>query len=134
VRLEVVHDDDVAVAQGRDQALAHIGQENRAVHRVIDDKGCGDRVAAQPGDKGGDLPVGVRHKANQPRAAPRATAGSGHGGAGAGLVDEHQVPHGSSPWAEGPRVKRGLILSPALARLRDVRAFLLAGVQNFFKS
>ena len=89
---------------------------------MIDDKGRADLAAAQSGDKGCDLPVAVRHKADQPRAAPRATTGSGHVGAGAGLVNEHQV----------GGIKRGLIFSPALARRGDIRAFLLAGVQNFF--
>ena len=64
----------------------------------------------------------VRDQANQPRAAPGPAAGSRHVGAGAGLVDEHQV----------RGVKRGLILAPALARLGHVGALLLAGVQNFF--
>ncbi len=122
VRLEIVHDDEVAFGQGRDQALADIGQEDCAIHRVIDDKGRGDLAAAQSGDKGGDLPVAVRHPANEPRAAPRATTGSGHISAGAGLVDEHQV----------GGIKGGLIVPPALARLGDVGTFLLAGVQNFF--
>jgi hypothetical protein len=89
---------------------------------MIDDKGRGDRAAAQSGDKGGDLPVAVRDPANQPRAAPGAAAGAGHVGTGAGLVDEHQV----------GGIKGGLILSPAFARLGHIGAFLLAGVQNFF--
>jgi hypothetical protein len=103
-------------------AGAGSGQEDRAVHRVIDDKRRDDRLAAQGGDKGGDLPMAMRHKADQPRAAPGAAAGADHVGAGAGLVEEHQV----------RRIKRGLLVPPALARLGDVGALLLAGVQNFF--
>jgi len=99
-------------------------QKAEAAARELGDtiRGEDNRAAAQAGDKGGDLPVPVRHPANQPPAARRAAAGPHHIGAGAGLVDEHQ-----------PRwIKRGLILSPALSCRGHVRPFLFAGVQNFF--
>jgi hypothetical protein len=66
----------------------------------------------------------VRHAADHTSAARAPPAQPGHVGAGAGLVDEHQP----------CRVKRGLIFSPALARVGHVGAFLLRGVQDFFKA
>ncbi len=119
---KIVHDDDVARRQGWDQTVFEIGAEDQPVHRSIDDKGRSDRIAAQTGDKSGDLPMPVRHAADEPLAAPATSAQPRHVGAGAGLVDEHQP----------RRIKRGLIFFPTLPRLSHVGAFLLAGVHDFF--
>ena len=47
--LQIVHHDNVAVSQGGNQALGYISQENRAVHRPVDDERGSDLAAAQAG-------------------------------------------------------------------------------------
>ena len=88
---EIVHHDDVVWLKAWGQDLLDIGQERIAVHRAVDDTGCGKRACAQAGDEGRRLPVAVRDFADQPFAAGRPAAQSRHVGAGAGFVDEDQT-------------------------------------------
>ena len=52
VASQVVHDDDVAAAQGRQQDLDDIGKEALAVDRAVEDARRGDLVMAQGGEEG----------------------------------------------------------------------------------
>ena len=54
---EIVQDDDVALSQGWDELGAHVGLEDRAVHRGVDDPRRGQPPAAQSSDDGLGLPV-----------------------------------------------------------------------------
>ena len=51
---QIVHHDNVAGLQGRDQASLQIDAEDLSIHRLVDDKGSGDGVMAQ-GRDGGDV-------------------------------------------------------------------------------
>ena len=102
--------------------MLDIGTEDRAVHRPVDDEGGGHRIAAQAGQKGGGLPMAMRHPADQPLASPGPPALAGHVGGGAGLVEENQP----------CRIKPGLPLFPQLARRGHVRPLLLGGAHGFF--
>jgi hypothetical protein len=66
---EIVQHDDVTWREGRGQDLFDIGEEGVAVHRAVDDAGCGKSCGAQARDKGGGFPVTVRDFADQPFAA-----------------------------------------------------------------
>ena len=119
---QIVHDDDVAGRQRRDQAALDISAEDRAGHRPVDDKGCGHRVDPQAGDKGRGFPMAMRHPPDQPRTAAAAAVAAGHVGGRAGLVDKHQ----------STRVKLRLPALPHLPCRRHVGALLLGGVYGFF--
>src|SRR5439155_15962023 len=99
---EIVHDDNVAGAEGRYQELFDIGAETGAVDRPVDDARRGDAVVAQRWQKGQRAPTAVRHLGDQPRAAAAAAIAAGYVGLGLGLVDAH----------EAPRVKPSLVLLP----------------------
>ena len=66
--------------------------------------------------------MAVRHVADQPHALAAATPKPGHGGIGAGLIDEDQA----------CAIKQLLRAFPTLPCRRDVGASLLAGVDAFF--
>ena len=119
---EIVHDDDVAGAEGWRQELFDIGAKAGAVDRPIDDARRGDAVVAQRRQKGQRAPPAVRHLGDEPRAAAAAPVPAGHVGLGPGLVDKHQA----------PGVKPALMRLPPGSAAGDVGAILLAGVQNFF--
>lgn len=119
---EIVHDDDVAGAQGRDQDLLDVDEEGFAVHGAVEDEGRDQAVAAQTGGEGGGLPVSPGLSADQPSAPWRAAPGADHLGVGAGLVDEDQL----------VRIEARLIGPPAGPRRRDVRSFLFGRLQGFF--
>jgi hypothetical protein len=61
----VVHDHDVAVAQGWGEKVLDIGQETRSVHRTIKDTGRGDLIMAQGGDECRRHPMAMRHRRDE---------------------------------------------------------------------
>ena len=63
VAAEIVHDDDIAGLERRNEHPLHIGVEDDAVHGCVDHERCGDTVMAQAGDESGCLPVPVGHPA-----------------------------------------------------------------------
>ena len=103
---EIVHDDDVAGAEGGHQELLDIGAKAGAVDRPVDDAGGGDAVVAQGRQKGQGVPATVRHLGDQPRAAAAAPVPAGHVGLGPGLVDKHQAP-GVKPALMAPSTGSG---------------------------
>jgi len=122
---QVVEDDDVAFFEGRDELGAHIGVEDRPIHRRVDDPRRSQGAAAQSGDESLGLPMakgGLGAKALAPVAAPPRT---GHLRVGSRFVDEHQ------PMGLGPHL--GLSFSlPRLARLAHVGPIAFAGLKAFF--
>ena len=122
VTAKIVHDDDVAGAEGGRQKLLDIGAKAGAVDRPVDDTGSGDAVVAQGRQKGQGAPATLRHLGDQASAAAAAPVPAGHVGLGPGLVDKHQA----------PRVKPALMRLPPGPAAGDVGAILLAGVQAFF--
>jgi hypothetical protein len=63
VRAEIVHDDNVAVPQGRDQNFLDVEKEGFAVDRPLDEPRSGDAIVAQSGQEGHGLPAAVWHMA-----------------------------------------------------------------------
>lgn len=122
VGAEIVHDDDVAGLQHRDELLLDIGPETLAVDRSVEDTRCHELVAAERAEEGQRAPVAVRGEAAQAFALRSPSAQRGHVGLDPGLVDEDQP----------PRIEPGLPGSPALTPARDVDAGLLKGEQRFF--
>ena len=122
MRWQIVHHDDVAGAQGGDQALPQIFTEDRPGHGAIDDKGRGDRIVAQAGQEGHRLPMAPWHPADHPMAPFGAPAQPRHVGGGAGFIEEDQP----------RRIEVRLLRLPGGARFGDVRPLLLAGVHDFF--
>jgi hypothetical protein len=60
VAAKVVHDDDVARAQGWDEELLHPGEEALAVDRPVEDAGRVDAVVTKGSDEGEGAPAAVR--------------------------------------------------------------------------
>lgn len=122
VAAQVVHNDDIAWGERRQQTLFDIGQEARPVDRAIEDTRSGHTVVAQRRHEGQRLPVPVGAGRAQPLAPAAAAMAAGHVGLGPRLVQEDE-PAG---------VKLALRALPLLAALRDVRPLLLGGHQTFF--
>ena len=122
VTAEIVHNDDVARGEGREQALLHIGEEAGAVDRAIEDTGGNNAVVAQGGHESQGLPVALRPRGNQALAARAAAVEPGHIGLGPRLINEHE-PTGIEP---------ALRTLPAGALLGDIGPLLLGGHETFF--
>lgn len=119
---EVVHDDDVARRQGRDEELLDIGGEELAIDRPVEHAGRIDPVAAQCRHEGKRLPFAERGLGDELAATPGPAPQRGHVGLGPGFVDEDQF----------CGIKPALILLPLFPPPRDLRPILLAGEQAFF--
>lgn len=87
---EIVENDNVAGLQGWAELGLDIGLKDRAVHRLVDDPGRGQAVAAQAGDEGLRSPVAEGRFGFQASADTSAPAKTGHLGGGAGLVKEDE--------------------------------------------
>jgi hypothetical protein len=124
VRAEIVHDDDVARRQGRDQDLLYIGLEGQPIDGTVDDTGCGQRITAQGGEEGAGLPMAMRHGADRALTAWSTGMGANHVGLDPGLVDEDQALCD----------QRRLLLAPRAPRGGDVGAGLLGGMECLFLS
>src|SRR5512135_928386 len=119
---EIVHDHDIAAAQGGHQELLYVSAKAGTVDRAVDDAGRRDPVAAQHRQKGQGTPASLRHLGDQAGAAGTSSMAPGHVRLGPCLVDKDQ-PFG---------VKPALVFPPPLALASDVGAVLFAGVQALF--
>ena len=89
---EIVHDDDVAGFEDRNELLFDIGAEAFAVDRAVEDARGREPVAAQGAEEGQRPPVAVRREAPQAITLRPPSAQRGHVGLDPGLVDEDQTP------------------------------------------
>lgn len=119
---DVVHDDDVAGAQGGRETLFDIGEEGLAVHRAFDNEGSYQFVMAQACDEGDRLPMSMRRVIDQSLAAWATSSRSHHVGADRRLIEKHQ----------SGCVEQALSPDPTPTRSGYVGSVLLAGVQGFF--
>jgi hypothetical protein len=119
---QIVHDDNVARAQGWGEDLLNVAAEDVTVHGAIEHVRGGDAGGAQAGHKGGGFPVTVGHRRQQAQAAGTPAKPPRHVGGRRGLVEEHQT----------FRVECGLAPDEGVAGLGHVRTLLLGGVQAFF--
>ena len=122
VAAQIVHNDDIARDERRQQTLFDIGQEAGAVDRAIKDTRSGQPVVAQRRHEGQRLPVAVGPGRSQPLAPGAAAMATGHVGLGPGLIQEHEA-----TW-----IQLALPALPPAAAARDVRPVLLGGHQAFF--
>ena len=119
---QVVHDDDVALAQFRDKDALDIGLEGVAVDWTIENERRDHAAGGQAGDESRRFPVAVRDADTQALATAAAAVGARHFGRSPGLVDEDQT--------FGIEVK--LAFEPGLAPLQNVGAVLLGRVRRLF--
>ena len=119
---EVVHDDDFAGLQGRDEDLLDINSKGLAVDRAVENPWGVNPTVAQGSQKGRRLPAAVRDFGREPRAAARPSPQRCHVRLGPGLVDEDQT----------LRLDPALILFPLRSLACDVGAIAFAGDESFF--
>ena len=119
---QVVHDDGIALRQGRDEHLLDVDQERFTIHRAIEQKRRAETGAAQARSEGGCLPVSPRNRRHEALSSQTSATLAHHLGIGAGLVDEDQR----------VGIETRLATPPDLTALRDVRPVLFARVQAFF--
>jgi hypothetical protein len=122
VGAQIVHEDDIALFQGRRENLLDICNKCWPIHRAIDDIGRGHAIEPQGSDERQRLPVTVWHARDQPLTARAAAVVTDHFRRDRGLVNEHQA----------RRLKRRLLGFQRGARRRNIRTILLGGVQSFF--
>jgi hypothetical protein len=87
VGAQIVHEDDIALFQGRRENLLDICNECWPIHRAIDDIGRGHAIEPQGSDERQRLPVAVWHARDQPLAARAAAAVTDHFRRDRGLVN-----------------------------------------------
>ena len=119
---QVVHDDDVALAQFGNEDALDIGLEGVAIDWAVEHEGRDHATGGQAGDESRRFPVAMRDADAQAFAAAAAAVGARHFGRSPGLVDEDQT--------FGIKVK--LAFEPGLAPLQNVGAVLLGGVRGLF--
>jgi len=119
---EIVHDDNVAGSQGRDEKLLDIDLKRLAVDRTVEEPWGIDAIMTERGEEGHGLPATVGDLGPEPRAARRPSPERRHVGLGPSLIEEDQAA-GFNPV---------LIGQPPRAPSRDVGAILFAGEHGFF--
>lgn len=119
---EVVEDDDVSLFEFGAKSCLEIGGEDVGIDSSFNQEGSGDFIMPQGGDKGGGVPVAVRHFAQATLVMQRPSIVTSHFGVESGLIDEDQMFH----------VPEGLLTLPVNAGCGNVRPILLGGVRRFF--
>ena len=119
---EIIHDDDIAGLQHRDELLLDIGAEALAVDRAVEDARRREPIPAQRAEEGQRAPMTMRSEATQAFAFRSPAAQRGHVGLDPGLIDEDQA----------PRIKTRLPGSPSPTSAGNIGASLLKGEQRFF--
>ena len=122
VASEVVHHNDIAFGQCRDQYLLDIDQEAFGVDRAIKHPRRCDPIVAQRSQERHGLPVAERDFGPQPLAFGRPSTQRRHVGLGPRLVDEHQ----------SGGINLVLVGLPSRPLAGDVGPILLAGQHGFF--
>lgn len=122
VASQIVHDDDVAGRERRQQELLDVIGKALAIDRLIEHAWSVDPVTAQRCEEGHRAPMAVRHLGMEPLTDRRPAAQRRHIGLCPGFVDED----------EARRIKSALILLPLFAPPSDCRAELLGGQHAFF--
>ena len=112
VARQIVHDDDIALAQLRREDALDIGLEGESVDRPVQHERRDQAACRQAGDDGRRFPVAVRNADPQALAAAAAAVGSGHVCGCPGLVDEHETVEVEIELAFEPRL-RGASRRPA---------------------
>lgn len=88
---DVIDDDDVAGAQGRDELLFDVGKEAWAVDRTVKDTRRGEPVTSKRRQEGDGAPLAMRSEADKAFASRPSASERRHVGLDPDLVDEHQT-------------------------------------------
>lgn len=119
---QVVEDDDIAGAEGRDEHLLDVGEKRGIVDRAVEDRGRGQAIDAEPRDNRMGLPMAARRVIAQAYASRTPTVAAQEIRGDARFVDEDVR----------ARIVQGLGVLPPAAIGGDVRPSLLVGVYRFF--
>jgi hypothetical protein len=119
---EIVHDDDVAWSQGRDEDLVDVLAEGLAIDRALDEPRRLDAIMPKGSEEGHGRPAAMWHLRREALATRAPAAQRRHIGLGPGLVDEDET-GGIDPILVG---------LPLLASSRHVGTIALAGDQRLF--
>ncbi len=119
---QIVHDDDIAGRERRDQELGDIGGEALVVDGTVKDARGVDPIMPQRGKEGQRAPLAKGCLGDELAAARCPAPDRRHVGLGPRFIDEDET----------PRIKSTLILLPLLASSRDRWPVLLLGEQAFF--
>jgi hypothetical protein len=119
---EVVHDDDIAGAQRRDEDLVDVGEEADVIDRPVKHRGGRHAVEAQRGNDRARGPVTARGVVVEPEPARTAPVAAEQIGRDAALIKKHVL----------PRIAQGEPGTPLAPVSRDVGAALFVGVNRFF--
>jgi hypothetical protein len=119
VRSQIVHDDDVALAQRWCKKIFDISQETRAVHRSIENARGGDLIVSQGADECGRHPMAMRGGCDKTLSAWSPAVEPCQIGLCSRFINEDKL----------FGVQLRLAGAPFLARLGDIGAALLGGAQ-----
>lgn len=119
---EIVHDNDVARLENRNQLLFDIGAKALAVDRSVEDTGCSQPILPQGPGECQRAPMAVRRKRSQTLAFWSPPPDGCHIGLDPGLIDEDQ--------SVGIEVR--LQGFPSLSSASNISTSLLKGEQRFF--
>ena len=122
VKIEMVHDDDIAAPERGSQTLFDIGQEHLSRHGTFDHHRSDHLVVTQGGHEGDRFPNPAWGAADQLDAAWAATIEPHHIRGDRSLIDKDQ----------SGGIKHALLSDPAPARPRHVCALLFRGPQTLF--
>jgi hypothetical protein len=119
---EIIHDDDVAWSQRRDEDLVNVLAEGLAIDRAIDEPRRLDTIMAKGSEEGHGRPAAMWHLRREALTARAPAAQRRHIGLGPSLVDEDEA-----GWIDPILVRLPLLASP-----RNVGTIALAGDQRLF--
>ena len=119
---EVVHDDNVAWREDREENLLDISAEACAIDRSVDDARRGEPVATQRRQEREGSPSPEGRFGDEALAFGASAMGARHVGLRPSFVDEDKP----------PRVNCSLARLPLLPPPGDVRPVLLGGAKAFF--
>ena len=119
---KVVHHDDVAGAQFRNQHLFVVSLKCDAVDRPGEDEGRDHAVQGKCTDERRRVPVPIRRPHAQTLIAPTSPMGAGHIGLHPCFVDQH----------EAGRIQVRLGVEPGPAFAQDIGSVLLSSMPSLF--
>lgn len=122
VTRQVVHDDNVAGRQRRDQDLLDVGEEAHAIDRPIEDGWCRQARDAQRGEKRRRLPAAVRRLVGHTRPVEAAAVAPHAIGSYSTFIEKHET----------RGIERGGGRLPGGAGERDISAIVFGRAYRFF--
>lgn len=119
---QVIHDDDVTLAQRGREDLVQIGEEGVAIHRSIEQSRCGQTIDAEGADKRAGVPVLMGRVIVDTAPSPAAPVATDQVGRRATFIKKYE--------AFGINRRGGRL--PRAARGGDVGAVLFGRAHRFF--